>query len=61
LFINKTRKDNLTMWLFLLWWCVDDHLARAMNAPGLGELPLWVPLILSIAFSFTFSESVKRR
>ena len=49
------------MWLFLLWWCVDDHLATAMNAPGLGELPLWVPLILSLAFSFTFSESVKKR
>ena len=28
------------MWLFLLWWCVDDHLASAMNAPGLGELPI---------------------
>nr|WP_197501334.1 hypothetical protein [Hyphomonas sp. Mor2] len=48
------------MWLFLLWWCVDDHLASAMNAPGMGELPIWVPLILSLAFSFTFSRSVKK-
>ncbi len=48
------------MWLFLLWWCVDDHLASAMNAPGLGELPIWVPLILSLAFSFTFSHSAKK-
>jgi len=40
---------------------VDDHLASAMNAPGLGELPIWVPLILSAAFAFTFSESVKRK
>ncbi|MHA7859482.1 MAG: hypothetical protein ACX94D_15475 [Henriciella sp.] len=47
------------MWLFLLWWCVDDHLAEALNTPGLGELPIWVPLILSLAFSFTFSRSVK--
>ncbi|MEC7290833.1 MAG: hypothetical protein VXW22_12160, partial [Pseudomonadota bacterium] len=47
------------MWLFLLWWCVDDHLASALNAPGLGTLPLWVPLILSRAFSFTVSSAVK--
>jgi hypothetical protein len=47
------------MWLFILWWCVDDHLAAAANAPGLGELPIWVPLILSLAFSFTFSRNVK--
>ena len=48
------------MWLFLLRWCVDDHLAEALHTPGLGELPIWVPLILSLAFSFTFSRSVKR-
>ena len=48
------------MWLFLLWWLVDDHLAAAMEMPGLGSLPIWVPLILSLAFSFTFTESVKR-
>lgn len=48
------------MWLFLLWWCVDDHLATAMGAPGLGELPIWVPLLLSLAFSFTFTESFKQ-
>jgi hypothetical protein len=48
------------MWLFILWWCVDDHLAAATNAPGLGELPIWVPLILSLAFSFTFSRNVKK-
>lgn len=37
--------------LFLLWWCFDDHLAAAMNMPGLGELPLWVPLLMNIALS----------
>lgn len=48
------------MWLFLLWWCVDDHIAQAFETPGLGELPIWVPLILSLAFSFTFSQSAKK-
>jgi hypothetical protein len=43
------------MWLFLLWWCVDDHLAAALNAPGLGHLPWWVPLIMGFAFSTTVS------
>jgi len=38
------------MWLFLLWWCVDDTIAAAVGAPGLGELPIWVPAILSLAF-----------
>ncbi len=50
----------MTMWLFLLWWCVDDHLAAAIDAPGLGTLPLWVPLLLSLAFSFTFSQGAKK-
>ena len=26
---------------------VDDHLAAALNAPGLGTLPIWVPLIIA--------------
>ncbi len=43
------------MWLFLLWWCVDDTLAAALEAPGLGELPIWVPAILSLAFSMSFA------
>ena len=47
------------MWLWLLWWCVDDHLAAAMNMPGLGSLPIWVPLIISLAFSFTLSNASK--
>ena len=34
------------MWLWLLWWCVDDNIAKAVGAPGVGELPIWVPLIL---------------
>jgi hypothetical protein len=46
------------MWIFLLWWLVDDHIAAALEAPGLGELPIWVPLIVGLAFSFTFSADV---
>ncbi len=45
------------MWMFLLWWCVDDHLARALNTPGLGNLPWWVPAIIAFAFSTTVSLS----
>lgn len=49
------------MWLFLLWWLVDDHIAEALGAPGVGELPIWVPLIIGLAFSFTFSANVSKR
>ena len=48
------------MWLWLLWWCVDDHLAAALETPGLGNLPIWVPLILSLAFSFSLDGAMKR-
>ncbi len=48
------------MWMFLLWWAVDDHLAQALNAPGLGHLPIWVPFIIAIAFSTTLSVAMKR-
>ncbi|MCA8902148.1 MAG: hypothetical protein KDA53_12965 [Hyphomonas sp.] len=48
------------MWLWLLWWCVDDHLAAALNLPGLGTLPIWVPLIISLAFTFTVDSSAKK-
>ncbi|WP_233353174.1 hypothetical protein [Henriciella mobilis] len=51
----------MSMFLFLLWWCVDDHLAAALEAPGLGTLPIWVPLILSLAFSFTLQGAVKKK
>jgi hypothetical protein len=49
------------MWLFLLWWLVDDHIAAALEAPGVGELPIWVPLIIGIAFSVTFSANGGRK
>ena len=48
------------MWLWLFWWCVDDHIAEAVGTPGLGELPIWVPLILSLAFASTVDSRVKK-
>ena len=45
------------MLLFILWWAVDDHIAAALEKPGVGELPLWVPLIMSIAFSMTLDKA----
>jgi hypothetical protein len=48
------------MWMFVLWWCVDDHLATALNTPGLGTLPIWVPFIIAIAFSTTVNVAAKR-
>ena len=34
--------------------------AEAVGAPGLGELPIWVPLILSLAFAFTVDGKVRK-
>ncbi|MGE3301975.1 MAG: hypothetical protein AB7M12_02550 [Hyphomonadaceae bacterium] len=48
------------MWMFLLWWCVDDHLAKALDAPGLGALPIWTPLLIAIGFSTTLSLSARK-
>lgn len=39
------------MFFFLTWYCIDDHLAAALNAPGLGSLPLWVPFLLSLGLA----------
>jgi Na+(H+)/acetate symporter ActP len=47
------------MWMFVLWWAVDDHLAAALETPGLGHLPIWVPFIIAIAFSTTLSVVAK--
>lgn len=44
---------------FGLWWTFDDHLATALNAPGLGELPLWVVLLIQLAI-LPFSISYNR-
>lgn len=49
------------MWMFLLWWAVDDHLAEALGAPGLGHLPIWVPFIIAIAFSTTIDVAARRK
>lgn len=47
------------MAIFLLWWCFDDHLATAMNAPGLGHLPIWVPFLVGLAFATTINLNRK--
>ncbi len=49
------------MWLFLLWWCVDDHIAAALDTPKLGDLPIWVPFIIALAFSTTLNGALKRQ
>ena len=46
------------MLLFLLWWLEDDHLAAALGTPGLGQLPIWVPFIIALAFSWTVERKV---
>jgi hypothetical protein len=48
------------MWLWIFWWCVDDHIAKAAGAPGIGTLPIWVPLILSLAFAFSLDGAFDR-
>lgn len=45
------------MWFWIFWWAFDDHLAAALNAPGLGALPIWVPLLIGAAFATTVSVS----
>jgi hypothetical protein len=49
------------MWLFAIWWCVDDHLAEALALPGLGKLEWWIPLLIAIAFSSTLSVSARSK
>ena len=41
--------------LFLFWWCFDDHLAAALNMPGLGHLPFWVVCLMSLSISTSVS------
>lgn len=43
------------LWAF--WWSFDDHLAAAMNMPGLGELPIWVPFLVALGLSFQLTVS----
>ena len=36
----------------------DDHL---VEEPGLGDLPIWVPFIIALAFSTTVNVAAKRK
>ena len=38
------------LWLFPLWYCVDDTLAEHFSNPQIGTIDWWVVLILSAAF-----------
>lgn len=60
LFRDGIRHDRMEglIWLWLLWPCVDDHIARAAGAPGMVGLPIWVALILSLAFSFSLDGTI---
>lgn len=39
--------------MFLLWWCIDDHLARSLEMPGVGSLDWWVVLLASVGLSLS--------
>lgn len=34
--------------LVILWYCVDDYLARATGNPELGNVPLWVAIVVGL-------------
>lgn len=34
--------------MFLLWYCFDDTLARVLETPGLGNIPLWVAFLMAL-------------
>ena len=38
-------------WLWVFWWAFDDNLAAAIGVPGLGHVPFWVVLLISICAS----------
>lgn len=43
--------------LVSLWYTFDDHLAAALELPGLGELPWYTVLSAIIFFSWIFGGS----
>lgn len=49
------------MWFGFLWWAFDDNLAKALETPGLGELPIWVPFLIGLAFSTTISAATNHK
>jgi hypothetical protein len=49
------------MALFVLWWCFDDHLAKALDTPGLGHLPIWVVALMALSITMTVNVGHRRR
>ena len=35
------------MFLFIIWYFVDDYLASHFNNPAIGEIEWWVVLLIS--------------
>lgn len=36
-------------WIWVYWWCFDDHLAASLGVSGLGNVPFWVLLLISLS------------
>lgn len=34
--------------LVILWYCIDDYLAHATGNPELGQVPIWVAIIVGL-------------
>jgi hypothetical protein len=34
--------------MFVFWYCIDDAIAKAVNVPGLGEIPFWVWCVICV-------------
>jgi len=47
------------LWAF--WWSFDDNLAAAMDMPGLGQLPIWVPFLVALGLSFQLSVGARTK
>ncbi len=49
------------MWMFLLWWCVDDHLARGAQCARLWAIcRSGCRFIIALAFSTTLNVAARR-
>lgn len=34
--------------MFFVWYLYDDTMARVLGVPGLGDIPLWIPVMLCV-------------
>lgn len=47
--------------LLILWYCMDDWLARATNTPWVGDVPWFVVIITIIILSALFPRTITIR